>query len=42
MAAAAASLARGVDPEAVRSGLRDFRGVPHRLEHVATSAASPS
>jgi UDP-N-acetylmuramoylalanine--D-glutamate ligase len=35
MAAAAAALARGVDPGAVRSGLRDFRGVPHRLEHVA-------
>jgi UDP-N-acetylmuramoylalanine--D-glutamate ligase len=37
MAAAAACLARGIDAEAVRSGLRSFRGVPHRLEQVAVS-----
>ncbi|MGI8558020.1 MAG: UDP-N-acetylmuramoyl-L-alanine--D-glutamate ligase [Solirubrobacteraceae bacterium] len=35
MAAAAACLARGVDPEAVRAGLRSFAGVSHRLEEVA-------
>lgn len=36
MAAAAVTLARGVDPAAVRSGLATFRGVAHRLEEVAT------
>jgi UDP-N-acetylmuramoylalanine--D-glutamate ligase len=36
MAAAAACLARGVDPGAVRSGLSTFAGVPHRLEPIAT------
>jgi UDP-N-acetylmuramoylalanine--D-glutamate ligase len=35
MAAAAVTLARGVDPDAVRAGLRSFRGVAHRLELVA-------
>jgi UDP-N-acetylmuramoylalanine--D-glutamate ligase len=35
MAAAAVSLARGIDSDAVRAGLRSFRGVPHRLEEVA-------
>lgn len=35
MAAAAVCLARGLDIEAVRSGLRSFAGVPHRLEQVA-------
>jgi UDP-N-acetylmuramoylalanine--D-glutamate ligase len=35
MAAAAACLARGIDPEAVRTGLRSFAGVAHRLEEVA-------
>ena len=34
MAAAAVTLARGVDPDAVRAGLRTFPGVPHRLEEV--------
>jgi UDP-N-acetylmuramoylalanine--D-glutamate ligase len=34
MATAAACLARGIDPEAVRSALQSFRGVPHRLEQV--------
>jgi UDP-N-acetylmuramoylalanine--D-glutamate ligase len=36
MAAAAVCLARGVEPPAVRGGLESFRGVPHRLEEVAT------
>jgi UDP-N-acetylmuramoylalanine--D-glutamate ligase len=35
MAAAAVCLARGLDPDAVRAGLRTFAGVPHRLEEVA-------
>jgi UDP-N-acetylmuramoylalanine--D-glutamate ligase len=35
MAAAAVCLARGVDPDAVRTGLRSFAGVPHRLQEVA-------
>jgi UDP-N-acetylmuramoylalanine--D-glutamate ligase len=35
MAAAAATLARDVAPEAVRVGLSGFKGVPHRLEEVA-------
>ncbi len=35
MAAAAVCLARGLDVEAVRAGLRSFAGVPHRLEQVA-------
>jgi UDP-N-acetylmuramoylalanine--D-glutamate ligase len=34
MAAAAVCLARGIDPEAVRAGLRSFAGVAHRLEEV--------
>jgi UDP-N-acetylmuramoylalanine--D-glutamate ligase len=34
MAAAAASLARGVDREAVAAGLRSFPGVAHRLELI--------
>src|SRR3954469_10906449 len=36
MAAAAVTLARGLDPAAVRAGLATFAGVPHRLEEVAT------
>jgi UDP-N-acetylmuramoylalanine--D-glutamate ligase len=35
MAAAAVCLARGLDAEAVRAGLRSFAGVPHRLEEIA-------
>jgi UDP-N-acetylmuramoylalanine--D-glutamate ligase len=35
MAAAAVCLARGIDSEAVRAGLRTFAGVPHRLEEIA-------
>jgi UDP-N-acetylmuramoylalanine--D-glutamate ligase len=35
MAAAGVALARGLDAEAVRAGLRTFAGVPHRLEEVA-------
>src|SRR4051812_35945402 len=35
MAAAAVALARGLDVDAVREGLRTFPGVPHRLEEVA-------
>jgi UDP-N-acetylmuramoylalanine--D-glutamate ligase len=34
MAAAAVALARGVEPQAVRAGLRGFPGVAHRLEEV--------
>jgi UDP-N-acetylmuramoylalanine--D-glutamate ligase len=36
MAAAAICLARGIEPDAVRAGLRTFAGVEHRLEDVAT------
>ena len=36
MAAAAACLARGVQPEVVAEGLRTFAGVAHRLELVGT------
>jgi UDP-N-acetylmuramoylalanine--D-glutamate ligase len=35
MAASAAALAGGVDPEDVRSALRTFAGVAHRLQEVA-------
>jgi UDP-N-acetylmuramoylalanine--D-glutamate ligase len=35
MAAAAVSLARGLEPGAVRAGLARFAGVAHRLEEVA-------
>jgi UDP-N-acetylmuramoylalanine--D-glutamate ligase len=35
MAAAAVCLARGIDIDAVRAGLRSFAGVKHRLEDVA-------
>ncbi|HTR72933.1 MAG TPA: UDP-N-acetylmuramoyl-L-alanine--D-glutamate ligase [Solirubrobacteraceae bacterium] len=35
MAAAAVCLARGMDREVVRAGLRTFKGVKHRLEEVA-------
>jgi UDP-N-acetylmuramoylalanine--D-glutamate ligase len=35
MAASAAALARGVDKQAVAAALRNFAGVPHRLEEVA-------
>ncbi len=35
MAAAAACLARGLPLDAVRGGLRSFRGVAHRLEPIA-------
>ncbi|HEX4807264.1 MAG TPA: cyanophycin synthetase, partial [Conexibacter sp.] len=34
MATAAVCLARGIDADAVREGLRSFRGVAHRLEPV--------
>jgi UDP-N-acetylmuramoylalanine--D-glutamate ligase len=36
MAAAAVCLARGIDQEAVRAGLRSFGGVAHRLEEVTS------
>ncbi len=35
MGAAAAALCAGIAPEAVREGLRSFRGVEHRIEDVA-------
>jgi UDP-N-acetylmuramoylalanine--D-glutamate ligase len=35
MAAAAVCLARGIEEDAVRAGLRSFAGVAHRLEEVA-------
>jgi UDP-N-acetylmuramoylalanine--D-glutamate ligase len=35
LAAAAVCLARGIDPDAVRAGLRTFAGVPHRLQQIA-------
>ena len=35
MAAAAAALASGIDPGPVRDALREFQGIPHRLEEVA-------
>jgi UDP-N-acetylmuramoylalanine--D-glutamate ligase len=35
MAAAAVCLARGIEPDAVRTGLRTFAGVRHRLEEIA-------
>src|SRR4029077_20702592 len=35
-AAAAISLARGIEPDVVRTALRAFGGVEHRLEEVAT------
>ncbi|HEY2768133.1 MAG TPA: UDP-N-acetylmuramoyl-L-alanine--D-glutamate ligase [Solirubrobacteraceae bacterium] len=35
LAAAAVCLARGIDADAVRGGLRSFAGVAHRLEEVA-------
>jgi UDP-N-acetylmuramoylalanine--D-glutamate ligase len=35
MAAAAVTLARGIDPDAVREGLRTFTGVAHRMERIA-------
>ena len=34
MAAAAVCLERGIDVDAVRTALREFTGLPHRLEHV--------
>jgi UDP-N-acetylmuramoylalanine--D-glutamate ligase len=36
LCAAAVCLERGIDLEAVRAALREFAGLPHRLEHVAT------
>ena len=42
MAAAAACLARGIDPDAVREGLRTFPGVAHRLEEVARASTACS
>jgi UDP-N-acetylmuramoylalanine--D-glutamate ligase len=35
MAAAAVCLERGIDPAPVATALREFKGLPHRLEHVA-------
>jgi UDP-N-acetylmuramoylalanine--D-glutamate ligase len=39
MAAAAACLTRGLDPDAVRAGLRSFSGVAHRLERLPRKGA---
>jgi UDP-N-acetylmuramoylalanine--D-glutamate ligase len=39
MAAAAVCLARGLEPEAVATGLRTFGGVRHRLERIPTDDA---
>ncbi len=36
MGAAATALAAGIEPEAVRGALREFAGVPHRLEEVGS------
>jgi UDP-N-acetylmuramoylalanine--D-glutamate ligase len=36
MAAAAAALASGIEPDPLRVALRGFAGVPHRLEEVGT------
>jgi UDP-N-acetylmuramoylalanine--D-glutamate ligase len=36
MAAAAAALSRGLEPDPVATALRTFAGVPHRLEEVTT------
>jgi len=36
LAAAAITLAAGVSPEIIAQVLREFQGVPHRLEYVAT------
>jgi UDP-N-acetylmuramoylalanine--D-glutamate ligase len=38
MAAAALTLARGIDRDAVRAGLQTFKGVAHRLELIAERA----
>jgi UDP-N-acetylmuramoylalanine--D-glutamate ligase len=35
LAALALGAAVGLDPQAMRAGLRNYRGLPHRLEHVA-------
>jgi UDP-N-acetylmuramoylalanine--D-glutamate ligase len=35
MAAAAAALVAGIDPEAIEAALADFAGLPHRMEFVA-------
>ena len=41
MAAAAVTLARGVEPAAVRAALASFAGVAHRLEEVAPDRRRP-
>jgi UDP-N-acetylmuramoylalanine--D-glutamate ligase len=40
IAAAAIALACGVTPEAIACAVESFRGVPHRLEHVAEVAGA--
>jgi UDP-N-acetylmuramoylalanine--D-glutamate ligase len=36
MSAALAAFLYGIAPDAIRRGIRQFNGLPHRLEHVAT------
>jgi UDP-N-acetylmuramoylalanine--D-glutamate ligase len=37
MSAALAAFLYGVSPAAIRSGVRQFKGLPHRLEYIGTS-----
>jgi len=38
LAASAAAVVAGAKPEAIAAVLRDFKGLPHRVEHVCTRA----
>ena len=37
MAAVTVAISQGVSPDAIKSGLAAFGGLPHRLEHICTS-----